>query len=141
MPSASQVGRIYRDIGVKTGVSGSNQAHLVQMLFDGLLESLSTAKGSILRGENEAKAHNLNRASKILFGLQGALNHESGGQLAQNLGELYSYALRRVVKINANNDAAGIDELHGLFSEISGAWGHVVNIFDGAQNPSVTFTN
>ncbi len=37
----------YGAVKVVTGVSGANSVQLIQMLFDGLLESLSTAKGHI----------------------------------------------------------------------------------------------
>mgnify|MGYP003348511666 CR=1 FL=1 len=37
----------YGDVKVTTGVSNANSIELIQMLFDGLLESLSVARGHI----------------------------------------------------------------------------------------------
>jgi len=40
----------YGDVKVTTGVATANNVQLIQMLFDGLLESLATAKGHIQNG-------------------------------------------------------------------------------------------
>ena len=37
----------YGDVKVTTGVSNANSIELIQMLFDGLLESLSEARGQV----------------------------------------------------------------------------------------------
>ena len=37
----------YGQVKVSTGVSKSNNVELIQMLFDGLIESLATARGHI----------------------------------------------------------------------------------------------
>ena len=37
----------YGQVKVSTGASQANNVELIQMLFDGLIESLSTAKGHI----------------------------------------------------------------------------------------------
>jgi len=37
----------YGNVKVTTGVATANNVQLIQMLFDGLLESLSTARGHI----------------------------------------------------------------------------------------------
>ena len=40
----------YGDVTVTTGVAAADNVQLIQMLFDGLIESLATAKGHIERG-------------------------------------------------------------------------------------------
>ena len=100
----------------------ANKVELIQMLFDGLIESLMTAKGHIEHGAIPEKGKALARANRILFGLQGALDFEKGGDLAVNLNELYSYVTRRLLHINLHNDTAVLMEVHGLMNEIRQAW-------------------
>jgi len=57
-----------------------------------------------------------------VLGLQGALDFEKGGELATNLNELYNYITRRLLYVNARNDLAALDEIHGLMTEIRSAW-------------------
>lgn len=100
----------------------ANRVELIQMLFDGLIDSLSTARGHIERRALEEKSKSLTRASRILVGLQGALDFEQGGDLAANLNELYGYAIRRLLHVNIHNDLEALQEVHGLMSEVREAW-------------------
>jgi flagellar protein FliS len=112
----------YGQVKVSTGASQSNNVELIQMLFDGLIESLSTAKGHIQHNNVSEKSKAIARASRIVLGLQGALDFEKGGELAGNLNELYNYITRRLLHVNARNDLAALDEIHSLMTEIRSAW-------------------
>ncbi len=100
----------------------ANRVELIQMLFDGLIDSLSTARGHIERRAIEDKSKCLTRASRILVGLQSALDFEQGGDLATNLNELYAYAIRRLLHVNVHNDLEALQEIHSLMSEVREAW-------------------
>jgi len=112
----------YGDVKVTTGVATANNVQLIQMLFDGLLESLATAKGHIQNGAIVDKGKSIARASRIVLGLQGALDFERGGDLANNLNELYGYVTRRLLYVNARNDLDALDEIYSLMNEIRSAW-------------------
>jgi len=106
----------------------ADKVELIQMLFDGLLDSLVTARGHIQRNAIEDKNKSLVRAGRIVIGLQGALDLEKGGDLARNLHELYSYVTRRLVYVNAHNDLAVLEEVQTLMGEIRQAWRDVPNL-------------
>ena len=112
----------YGDVKVTTGVASANGVQLIQMLFDGLLESLAATKGHIQNGAIVEKGKSIARASRIVIGLQGALDFERGGDLANNLNELYGYVTRRVLHVNARNDLDALEEIFGLMNEIRSAW-------------------
>ena len=112
----------YGDVKVTTGVAGADNVQLIEMLFDGLIESLSTAKGHIERGSITEKSKSIARAGRIVVGLQGALDFEKGGDIARNLNDLYSYITRRLFNVNAHNDLAALQEIHTLMDEIRQAW-------------------
>ena len=63
----------------------SNNVELIQMLFDGLIESLATAKGHIQHNNVSEKSKAIARASRIVLGLQGALDFEKGGESGHQL--------------------------------------------------------
>ena len=112
----------YGDVKVTTGVASANGVQLIQMLFDGLLESLAATKGHIQNGAIAEKGKSIARASRIVIGLQGALDFERGGDLANNLNELYGYVTRRLLHVNARNDLDALEEIFGLMNEIRSAW-------------------
>ena len=122
MRSYSRAAQSYGSVQVVTGVATADNVQLIQMLFDGLTESLSSAKGHIQNNAIEEKSKALSRAGRIVVGLQGALDFERGGELAQNLNELYAYITRRLFHINAQNDLTALEEVKTLIKDISQAW-------------------
>ena len=117
-----------------TGVASADNVQLIQMLFDGLIESLRAAEGQIARGAIEEKSRSLARAGKIVLGLQSALNFDSGGEIAKNLDELYGYVTRRLLHVNLHNDLEALKEIYGLMSEIQNAWSTVPNMLEGRSS-------
>lgn len=122
MRAYSKFAESYGSVQVMTGVATADNIQLIQMLFDGLLESLASASGHIQNKAIEEKSNALVRAGRIVIGLQGALDFERGGELAQNLNELYSYVTRRLFHINAHNDLTALEEVKTLIKDISQAW-------------------
>ena len=112
----------YGAVMVETGVATADRAQLVQMLLDGLLESLNAAEGHIRANAIQEKSHHLNRAGRIIIGLQSSLDYEKGGDLARNLSELYAYVTRRLLQINMKNDLVALSEVKGLMVQIRDAW-------------------
>ena len=126
----------YGDVKVTTGVAGADSVQLIQMLFDGLIESLSTARGHMERGAITEKSKALARAGRIVVGLQGALDFEKGGDIARNLNDLYAYVTRRLFHVNANNDLEALQEVQTLMNEIRMAWPQVPALVPGANRAS-----
>ena len=91
----------YGEVKVASGVGSSDNVQLIQMLLDGLIENLSAAEGQVHRvltlkagDEHRAEIANKNktltRAANIVMGLQTALDHDKGGELAKNLKPIAS---------------------------------------------------
>ena len=112
----------YRNVSVSSAVPYADSVHLIQMLFDGLMVSLADAEGHIERKDIKAKTASIGRATKILNGLQGALDFEKGAEIAINLSDLYDYCVRRLLKASIRNDPSIVREVKGLMGEIQDAW-------------------
>ena len=116
-----------------TQAAVANRVELIQMLFDGLIDSLSAARGHIEHSAIEEKSKSLTRASRIVVGLQAALDLDKGGELANNLNELYGYVTRRLFHVNARNDLEALEEIYGLMSEIREAWEGVPSLIPASS--------
>ena len=122
-PVSSRAANAYRQIGVQSGIDGATPHQLVQMLFDGLLQSLNAARGALQRGEIENKGAHIGKSVRILEeGLKGALNPVQGGELAVNLGTLYDYCISRLTMANLRNDLALVEEVVGLIEPVAQGW-------------------
>jgi len=126
----------YDEVKVTTGVTTANNVQLIQMLFDGLLESLVAARGHIQHRNINEKCKAVARATRIVVGLQGVLDFEKGDELATNLNELYGYVIRRLLQVNAHNDLVVLDEIYGLMKEIRDAWEEVPSLVSASNQSS-----
>ncbi|MGD9773976.1 flagellar export chaperone FliS [Diaphorobacter sp.] len=113
----------YQRINVETSMHTIDQYQLVNLLLDGVLNAIATARGALARGDVLTKCNSITKAVRILEeGLMTALDREAGGELAQNLGAIYDYSLRRLVLANARNDDAMMQEVMRLIEPIAQGW-------------------
>ena len=124
----------YRNVNVSSAVAYADSVQLIQMLFDGLMASLADAEGHFARNDIKGKNDSIGRATKIIIGLQSALDFEKGQELATNLSELYEYCVRQLLKANIRNEVSGIREVKSLLSEINEAWALVPQLLDRNTN-------
>ncbi|MGM0429490.1 MAG: flagellar export chaperone FliS [Pseudomonadota bacterium] len=112
----------YTQDSLRSKVAGADPYELVQMLMAGVLEKLSYAKGAIQRKDLEQKAIQLSKASAIINSLRDSLDLSVGGDVAQNLQDLYLYMTDRLSDASLKNDIEAIDEVSRLVKEIKSAW-------------------
>lgn len=113
----------YNKTSVESGVMGADPHKLIQMLFQGALLEIASAKNGILRKETAAKGKSISKAIAIIGeGLNASLDKSVGGELAQNLSSLYDYMVIRLVEANLKNDITILDEVARLLTELKGAW-------------------
>jgi flagellar secretion chaperone FliS len=112
----------YQNAAAHGGVAASDPHRLILMLMDGALDRITMARGCMQRGETIEKARLLNRAVLIVGELRNSLDMKSGGEIAANLGELYDYMCRCLLKATSENRVELLDEVCGLVREIRSAW-------------------
>ena len=127
-PVSMRSANTYTTVGLETSVTAANPHQLVSLLFDALQQSLSAAKGAMLRGDIPAKGRSVGRAVRILEeGLKAGLDAERGGDLAANLRSVYDYCIIKTTEANLRNDATMIDEVIRLIHPVSDGWNQIRN--------------
>jgi len=96
---------------MQTQVTTTTPGHLVVMLYDGAITFLEQAKVLIRERNYAQKGILISQALDIIAELDGSLNVEKGGELAQNLHKLYLYCSTRLLQANLKMDTALIDEV------------------------------
>jgi len=118
-----QFANAYRRVGAETGVAGASPHKLIAMLFDGYMDAIAQARGALRSGQVEAKCRAVGRAVSIVTeGLRGGLDLNAGGNLAQDLDDLYGYLAMRLTLANIRNDEAALDECQRLMQPLREAW-------------------
>lgn len=112
----------YADTHNAGGIGDDSPHRLIQMLMEGFLARVNSAKGAIAHGDLEAKSIYISKAIGIVGGLNEALNHEQGGELAANLHQLYDYMNSRLLQASQENSEDKLDEVAFLMKDIKEAW-------------------
>jgi len=112
----------YNQVGVSSGVEQASPHRLIQMLMDGAIDKVAMAKGFMERKEISLKGSHISWAISIIEGLRASLDKKSGGEIADNLDDLYDYMVRRLIRSNSENDPDLLDEVSSLLHSIKVAW-------------------
>lgn len=112
----------YRQTSVSSAVLDASPHQLIALMLGGARERARLAIACLDRGDLPRKAQAITDASAIIGGLNGALNLDAGGEIADGLQALYDYAQRRLLDANIRNDAAPLHEVDELLGHIESAW-------------------
>ena len=113
----------YRNVSVESIVDSASPQQLVLMLFGGAIAAIAAAQQHMRLNNIAAKGEAISKAISIIdSGLRASLDLSVGGELAQNLSELYQYMGRRLLHANLKNDPAALEEVRQLLQQLLGAW-------------------
>jgi flagellar secretion chaperone FliS len=112
----------YQSVAVAGGIANADAHGLVQMLLDAVVERIAAARTCIEQGDRVRKAKLLHSCVQLVAELRGSLDLIKGGELAQNLSDLYAYIAKRLMLGNVRDDATYLTEALSLLGEIRSAW-------------------
>lgn len=116
----------YQQIQTRVTAEIASPEELIKLLFDALMKNLYQARGFIERRQLEEKARALTKALDIILVLDGSIDREAGGDIADNLSSLYRYCMQSLIQANADNNVARVNEVAGLIGEIKSAWDQII---------------
>jgi flagellar protein FliS len=123
----------YRSVRSHGLVAEASPARLVQIMFEQILSHLATAQGCMGRiqgnlplNELRTKCAAMGKALRLIAHLDATLDMEKGGQIADNLRNLYRYMLNRLTQANVINDADIVAEVARLVTTIKNGWDGIV---------------
>jgi flagellar protein FliS len=112
----------YQTVAAHGGVAAADPHRLILMLLDGALERIAGARGAMQNGASDTKNRLIHRAVAIVSELRGALNMDQGGDIAANMGDLYDYSGKQLLRANVENRPELLDEVAHVLREIRSAW-------------------
>lgn len=126
-PASHRGATMYARLGVETSAGSASPHQLIAMLFDGAAGAIAMARHHMAGQRIQAKGEAISKAIDIVAnGLKASLDPQAGGadgaRLADNLGDLYDYVVRRLMAGNLHNDPAALDEAARLLEAVGSAW-------------------
>ena len=110
----------------RSGWTLEDKSELLLQLYQKAMHCMDEALELIERGEMVEKGRRLIRAQDIVLLLADALDHQGEGQeVAANLGRLYLYIYRLLIRGNNRLDCEAIGEARRLMAKLFTAWEQV----------------
>ena len=111
----------------QTQVTTTSQGQLLIMLYDGAIKYLTQAKERIAARDVAGKGILISRALDVLNELDGSLNLEKGGELADNLHKLYFFCSTRLLTANLKQDVVLIDDVIHILEGLREAYAQILD--------------
>lgn len=112
----------YQNVNNTSEVLDADPHRLIQLLMEAMLTRLAQAKFAIENNDMENKANLLGRVWDILSTLQGSLDVEKGGEVAENLERMYEYMSNRLFEASSENNPEIISEVIKLMLTVKEGW-------------------
>lgn len=112
----------YQRVDVESRVAVASPHALISLLLGGVVKKIAMAGGATERGDVAAKGQHISAAIRIIDSLRAALDHEQGGEIADNLEALYTYMEKRLAEANRHSDPEILAEVTSLLGRIREGW-------------------
>lgn len=106
----------------QTEINTANQGKLIVMLYDGAIKFLNIALENMNPKAYDIVNTNIIKAQDIITELMISINLKDGGEISQNLFNLYMYFKKRLLEANIQKDPEIIQEVLKLLKELRAAW-------------------
>ncbi|MCK5192451.1 MAG: flagellar protein FliS [Desulfobulbaceae bacterium] len=106
----------------KNEVVNLTPVQIVSRLCQKLDLSLRMGREALVAGEVGPLGEQLGLALAIVGELQGALNHDEGGDIAANLDDLYSFLIKEISYANVAKDVTRLDNAINTVKPLVEAW-------------------
>jgi flagellar protein FliS len=118
-------GAQYRAIDVSCKIEGASPHRLVSILYEELVQALSTMKLAIRRVDSSRQRDAQARALVIVQSLDSSLDFSRGGEIARALSSVYSEVRRLTMLGGSSGDAEAVDRGQKIVAEIAEAWNQI----------------
>lgn len=109
-------------------VTTASPEQLLIMMYDGAIRFVRQAAEAMAAGERVRKLESISKAIGIVSELANTLDHEVGGEIAENLDALYHFMIRELTQANLKNDADKLRVVEELLSGLRETWVQAIEI-------------
>lgn len=110
----------------KTKVTTASREKILLMLYEGAIRFTKLARTAMTEKKIADKGRYISKATAILSELMATLDHKVGGELAQDLENLYVFMIDKLIEGNINNDTECLDSVENILRTLYSAWKDVV---------------
>jgi flagellar protein FliS len=110
-----------------TQIETASQEQILLMLYDGCIKYTRQAKKAMQEDDHKTSHNKLIQAQDIVTELMSTLDMEVGGEVAEELYQLYDFVLHNLIQANVDKDPERIDDVLPVLEELNDTWDEVIN--------------
>jgi flagellar protein FliS len=116
----------YRAVDNISAVTDRSPIELILLVYDRIADKLNAAEAAIASQRDDLLGESITEATDLIsLGLLAALDYQLGGAIAENLGAIYDYAMRRLLQARLRRDVVMVREIADLLAGLREAWANV----------------
>lgn len=117
--------KAYKSVGVKDDLAVADPHRVIQLLMQGALENMAKAKGAIQRKDFALKSQTLSKSIAIFSALRGSLDMQAGGEISENLNDLYDFMINHLTLASREISPEKIQDVMDIMLTIKSAWDQI----------------
>ena len=123
----------------RTQVVTASREKILLILYEGAIRFTKQARVAMNDKKVAEKGKAISKATAILSELMATLDFKIGGQLAQDLENLYIFMIDKLIEANVNNKVECLDDVEKLLNTLYTAWKDVIENPrpDGVPSPTL----
>lgn len=106
----------------QAAAQGASPLRLVILLYDQVIADLQSALSALARGDIEGRTRMINHAFAVIGCLQGTLNKEQGGRVAEDLDRFYRELRASLLQAQIRQSETGIRRRIADLMKVREAW-------------------
>jgi flagellar secretion chaperone FliS len=110
----------------RTQVVTASREKILLMLYEGAIRFTKQARVAMHDKKIADKGKAISKATAILSELMATLDFKIGGQLAQDLENLYIFMIDKLIEANVHNKIECLDDVEKLLNTLYTAWKDVI---------------
>ena len=121
-------------------LNASPEQILIQ-LYDGAIRFVSQAKMAFAENRSVDKAQAISKTVAIVAAFSNTLDREVGGEIAEELSQLYDFMLRELSLANSTNNAEKLDPVENILRDLREAFVGAIEINRKSAQPEQSASN
>jgi flagellar protein FliS len=117
-----------------TAVQTASKEKILLMLYESCIRNLKKAQVAMEAKNYAEKGMALGKAQDIINELTNSLNHEVGGQIAEQLSGLYLHLFQETTKANIENDPKKIAHCVKILETLYSGWKEAIEKLKGGTS-------
>ncbi len=118
-------------------IETASPEQILLMLYDGAIRFTRQAITGLKNDDLDTMRYGISKAMAIIVEFSNTLDHNVGGQIAEDLDGLYGFMIREFTHCNIKPELKKLESIETILIDLRGTWGEAVEINKQEQQTNI----